>query len=129
MRYPVELVHEDNRTVTAIVPDLPGTFTFGEDQAEALMRSVDAIETAMIALIADREAIPRPSRAGRRLTVGLPALSVAKIAIYETMRTSVVGKAELALRLGGHLRQVPTPGLASRLALRSDRGGPPRPRP
>jgi antitoxin HicB len=106
MRYPVELVHEDNRTVIAIVPDLPGTFTFGDDESEALMRSVDAIESAMIALIADRDPIPEPSEPGNRPTVGLPALSVAKIALYETMRDAGIGKAELAGRLGWHLRQV-----------------------
>jgi len=106
MRYPVELVHEDNGTVTAIVPDLPGTLTFGDDEAEALVRSVDAIESMIIGIMADREAIPPPSRPGKRPTVNLPALSVAKIALYETMRAAGTGKAELARRLGWHLPQV-----------------------
>jgi antitoxin HicB len=38
--------------------------------------------------------------------VSLPALSVAKIALYEIMRSASVGKAELARRLGWHLPQV-----------------------
>src|SRR3954447_22782128 len=106
MRYPVELVSEDNGTVTAIVPDLPGTLTFGEDEAEALVRAVDAIETMIIGIMADRESVPPPSKPGRRPTVGLPALTVAKVALYETMRAGKVGKAELARRLGWHMPQV-----------------------
>jgi antitoxin HicB len=106
MRYPVELVHEDNGTITAGVPDLPGTLTFGDDEAEALVRSVDAIESIIIGMMADREAIPPPSRPGKRPAVSLPALSVAKIALYDTMRSAHIGKPELTKRLGWHLPQV-----------------------
>ena len=106
MRYPVELIDEDNGTVTAAAPDIPGAHSFGEDREEALARVVDAIETAMIALIADRKDISAPSPSRRRPTVALPALSVAKIGLYRAMREEGVGKAELARRLGWHLPQV-----------------------
>ena len=105
-RYPVELVREDNGTVTAVVPDVPRAHTFGEDEQEALTRAVDAIELAIIGIMADREGIPLPSKPGKRATVSLPALTIAKIALYETMRTTKVGKAELARRLGWHMPQV-----------------------
>jgi antitoxin HicB len=105
--YPVELARDDEtETVVAVAPDVPQAHTFGETEEEALVRVVDAIESAMIALIANREAIPRPSKPGRRPTVSLPALSVAKIALYETMRDAGIGKAELARRLGWHPPQV-----------------------
>ena len=106
MRYPVELIDEDDGTVTAAAPDIPGAHSVGEDREEALVRVVDAIETAMIALIADRKDIPAPSPPRRRPTVALPALSVAKIGLYRAMREEGVGKAELARRLGWHLPQV-----------------------
>jgi predicted RNase H-like HicB family nuclease len=54
MRYPVRLIHEDNGTVTAIVTDLPGAHSFGDSEAEALDRAVDAAETAIIGRIASR---------------------------------------------------------------------------
>src|SRR5205823_1131055 len=105
-RYPVELIREDNGTVTVVVPDIPETHTFGEDEREALNHAVAAIESALIGIMADREEVPRPSKAGKRSTVSLPALSVAKIALYETMRAAGVGKAALARRLGWHMPQV-----------------------
>lgn len=105
-RFPVELIHEDNGTVTALAPDVPQAHTFGDDEEEALARIVDAIEAAMIAIIADREDIPHPSKPGKRPAVALPALSVAKIELYETMRHGKIGKAELARRLNWHLPQV-----------------------
>jgi antitoxin HicB len=61
---------------------------------------------AIIAIMADRKVIPLPSKPGKRPTVSLPALTVAKIALYETMRAAGIGKAELARRLGWHMPQV-----------------------
>lgn len=106
LRYPIELVHEDNGTVTAYARDIPGAHTFGEDESEALARIPDAIETMIIALITDRKEIPRPSKPGKRTVALLPALSVAKIELYETMREGKVSKAALARRLNWHLPQV-----------------------
>lgn len=106
MRFPVELIEEENGTVTAVVPDIPGTHSFGGDAVEALVRVVDAIESMMMALIADREDIPVPSAANGRPTVALPALTTAKIGLYRAMRETGIGKAELARRLGWHLPQV-----------------------
>jgi len=105
--FPVELTRDDETdSVMAVAPDVPQAHTFGDTEQDALVNIVGAIEAAMIALIANREAIPRPSRAGKRPTVSLPALSVAKIALYETMREAGIGKAELARRLGWHPPQV-----------------------
>lgn len=106
MRYPVELIHEDNGTVTVIVPDLPGVHSYGEDEDEALLRAVDAMETMLAAMIADREPIPAQSSAQGRPTVALPPLTAAKVGLYTAMRESRVGKAELARRVGWHLPQI-----------------------
>jgi antitoxin HicB len=105
--YPITLAPDDNGTVLASFPDLPFAQTFGDDEAEALSRAVDALETAIIGLMGDRQDIPRPSRPARgQKTVTLPALSGAKVALYEALRASGTRKAELARRLGWHMPQV-----------------------
>jgi antitoxin HicB len=105
--YPVDLKLDDNGTIMVSFPDVPIVHTFGEDEADALARAVDALETAFIALISDRERIPRPSRPRRaQKTVTLPALSAAKLALYEAMREAGVRKSELARRLNWHMPQV-----------------------
>ena len=105
MRYSVVLTPDDNDTVLVTVPDLPDATTFGEDREGALARAVDAIETALMGRMADRDVIPEPS-ADAPDHVELPALSVAKIALYRAMRSERVGKAALAKRLGVALPQV-----------------------
>jgi antitoxin HicB len=88
------------------VPDVPEAHTFGEDREEALLRAPDAIESALVLYIDLRRDIPTP-RAGRRGPfVTLPALTEAKLALYQSMRTARVGKAELARRLNCHLPQI-----------------------
>jgi len=105
MRYAVTLTPDDNGTWLVSVPDLPEALTFGEDREEALARAVDAIETALMGAIAARDEIAEPKTVGE-LSVGLPALSAAKIALYQAMRAEKVGKAALAKRLGVALPQI-----------------------
>ena len=105
MRYAVTLTPDDNGTWLVTVPDLPEALTFGEDREEALARAVDAIETALMGAIAARDDIAEPKTVGE-LSVGLPALSAAKIALYQAMRAEKVGKAALAKRLGVALPQI-----------------------
>jgi antitoxin HicB len=106
MRYPVDLIKDEDGNVTAYAKDSPGAHTFGEDEAEALARIVDAIETIIAGLITDREPIPRPTAPCGRPTVALPALTTAKISLYNTMRQSRVSKSELSRRLNWHMPQV-----------------------
>lgn len=88
-------------------PDFPSVHTFGDDEAEALARAVDAVETYLMAIIEDREAIPAPKWPKRRQrVVTLPALTEAKLELYRQMRAAKIGKAELARRLNCHLPQV-----------------------
>ena len=105
MRYTVELTPDDNGTLLVNVPDIPQAVTFGEDREDALTRAVDAIETALIGFIDAREPIPAPKAKGPD-GVSLPALSVAKIGLYEAMRVEGIGKATLARRLGVALPQI-----------------------
>jgi len=107
LRYPVRLSRDSNGTVLVDVPDIPEAQTFGQDREEALLRAVDAIETALMGYIEDRERIPIPrSSVKSKNAVTLPALTQAKIALYSAMRAGKIGKAELARRLNCHLPQI-----------------------
>jgi len=106
-RYPVALQPDDNGTVLVGFPDLPWVHTFGSDKADALARAVEALESAFVAIIAEREPIPVPSRPGRRQpAIALPTLSAVKVALYEAMLQAGLRKSDLARRLGWHLPQI-----------------------
>ncbi len=105
MRYAVTLAPDDNGTVLVTVPDLPEAVTFGQDREDAVARAVDAIETALMGAMAARDDIRAPKSSGAE-TVALPALTSAKVALYQTMREEGVGKAALAKRLDVALPQI-----------------------
>jgi len=105
MRYAVKFTPDDNGTLLVTVPDIPEALTFGDNRDDALARAVDAIETALMAAMAGREDIPAPKASGADY-VTLPALSTAKIALYQAMRADEVGKAALAKRLDVALPQI-----------------------
>ncbi len=104
-RYPV-IVERDDDTFVASFPDVPEAHTVGATREKALARAADALETAFVAIMADRKDIPRASPARGRLTIALPPLSAAKIGLYRAMRRSGVTKAELARRLDWHAPQI-----------------------
>ena len=106
LRYPVKLAPEDGKVLVSF-PDFPDVHTFGDDEPEALTRAVDALETMLMAMIEDKEAIPEPKPIRRRgRFIVLPVLTEAKIELYRQMRSSGTGKAELARRLNCHLPQI-----------------------
>ncbi len=104
--YPVELTPDDGGFVVTF-PDMPYGVTDGDDEDEALSNAVGALETIMISLMGDKQDIPAPSRpkSGQK-SVTLPALSAAKVSLYQTMREAGVRKSELGRRLGWHMPQV-----------------------
>src|SRR5437667_9931402 len=96
-KYPVILKRDDNDTVAVSFPDFPEAHTFGEDRSEAVQRAVDCLETVLMQYMEDRRDIPPPSRFNkRRPVVTLPALSAAKVSLYQAMRDGGVRKADLA---------------------------------
>jgi antitoxin HicB len=105
MRYAVALTPDDNGSVLVTVPDVPEAITFGEDRDDALLRAVEAIETALMAKMEAREAIAEPKAKGL-VYVDIPALSAAKIALYRAMQEQGIGKAALARRLDVALPQI-----------------------
>jgi antitoxin HicB len=107
LRYPVKLSRDDNGTFLVIAPDFPEVATFGEDEADALIRGADAIATAMQGRISDRQDIPRPSspKRGQKFAT-LSALTWAKLELYRAMLDTNTNKSELARRLQVHPPQV-----------------------
>jgi len=105
--YPVTLEKDSNGSILANFPDVPEAHTFGADAEEALLRAVDALETALAMYVEDGKDLPKPSRPKRsQRTVRPSALAAIKLAIYQSMRDQGIRKAELARRLGWHLPQV-----------------------
>src|SRR5579883_1983362 len=96
--YPYSVSRDDGTFVVSF-PDVPIAHSVGKTKAEAISRAVDALETAFIAMMADREEIPRPSPARGRATLSLPPLDAAKVGLYRAMRAQKISKAELARRL------------------------------
>jgi len=107
LRYPVMLEPDTNQTVLVSFPDFPEAHTFGDDEGEALARAADLLEDVLADYIENRREIPSPSKPkkGRRF-VTLPVLSEAKVRLYREMRSAGIRKADLARRLGCHMRQV-----------------------
>jgi antitoxin HicB len=104
--YPVVLTPDDNDTVMVTFPDIPGAVTFGDDEADALCRAVDALETMLAVIISDRGDIPTPSPARGRRTVAPTLLGSLKIAVYQAMRGRGWRKADLARAMGLNPRQI-----------------------
>lgn len=101
MHYRVILKRASNGTVVATFPDVPEAHTVGNDEAQALARAPDALETALAIYVDERRDLPRPARPrkGQR-AVTLPPMAAAKLAIYQAMRDQGVTQVALARRLG-----------------------------
>jgi antitoxin HicB len=100
LAYPLELVQDTNGTLLVTFPDFAEAATFGEDESDAVLRAVDALEAVLAARIDDGEDIPLPSPAAGHPRAVLPALTAAKVLLYRAMRDAGVRKADLARRLG-----------------------------
>jgi len=104
--YPVILEAQSEGGFVVTFPDIPEAITQGEDEDEALLYAVDALETALTFYLEARRPLPIPSAADGRPTVRPSALECAKLGIYQAMTEQGIRKAELARRLGWHLPQV-----------------------
>ena len=105
--YPVILEAQSEGGFVVTFPDVPEAITQGEDEDEALLYAVDALETALSFYVEARKPLPLPSKARRgQRTVRPSALDCAKLGVYQAMTEQGIKKAELARRLGWHVPQV-----------------------
>lgn len=109
LSYRIKLSRDTYGTILVDIPAVPEAHTFGADRDEARYRAVDTLETALMTYIEDRREIPTADGAGRRDFVTLPARTEAKVGLYQAMRASRGGNAEMARRLNWHLPQVDRP--------------------
>ena len=105
--YPVVLDAQPEGGFVVTFPDVPEAITQGEDEQEALLYAVDALETALSFYVDARKPLPAASKAKRgQRTVRPSALEGAKLGVYQAMTEQGIKKAELARRLGWHMPQV-----------------------
>ncbi|MBF8164300.1 type II toxin-antitoxin system HicB family antitoxin [Pseudomonas mendocina] len=104
--YPV-IVHQEDGCVWISSDDVPELNSAGDNEAEALLDAVDGLESALSLYVDQRRPVPLPSpaKAGQPV-VRLPALTAAKVALWNAMCAQGVGKAEMARRLGVNRPQV-----------------------
>lgn len=93
--YPVRF-ETDEAGVAVFCRDLPELNSFGDNEAHALAEAVDAIETTLSLYVDQRRAIPAASVAlsGEHI-VALPAVTVAKIHLWNEMVARGMRKADL----------------------------------
>jgi antitoxin HicB len=107
LNYPVKLEPAEEGGFVVSFPDVPEAHTQGEDKAEALLRAVDALETALSFYTDEGTDLPHASKPKRgQYTVRPRAQASLALAIYQAMREEGVRKSELARRLGWHMPQV-----------------------
>lgn len=104
--YPVTL-HHDVGSVWISCDDVPELNSAGDNVDEALLDAVDCLETALSLYVDQRRPVPlaSPAKPGQPV-VRLPALSAAKVALWNAMQAQGVTKAEMARRLGVNRPQV-----------------------
>ena len=105
MRYAIKLEPDTNDTILVTFPDIPEAHTFGEDEDDALLRAVDALEAVIQGYMTDRRPIPLPKKKGRHY-VDLRTQATLKVLLYNRMLEQGVSKARLARDLRLHRPQV-----------------------
>lgn len=103
--YPATLTPEPEGGFTVTFQDLPGV-TYGADRMEALRQAEDMLEEAILGMMAHGDDIAAPSPAAGKPLVVLPALTAAKLEVYQAMREAGLSKSGLAARLGWQPSQV-----------------------
>ena len=102
--YPVELTPDDNDTLMATCPDLPGVVTYGADEADALRHASDAIEEWLAGCLHDFRPIAPPSPGEPRASISLHAGIV--LMLYWALQDRGWTRADLQRALGWHRPQV-----------------------
>ena len=105
--YPATLARDTDGSVIARFRDVPEALTHGASEDSAATWAQDALMVALSVYMDEGRDIPVPSKArrGERM-VPLPAMSAAKLAIYQAMRERRVRQLDLAQQLNIDARQV-----------------------
>jgi antitoxin HicB len=99
--YPCQLTPDEDGGLVATFPDVPEAITGGSNLAEALAMAEDALATALAGYVHEKWDIPTPSEAvDGQVSVPVPTVVAAKLALYSAMKVQRITKVELADRLG-----------------------------
>lgn len=105
--YAIRFEQDDSAPGLAVFcRDLPELNSYGDDKEHAIREAQDAIESALSIYVDERRAIPAASAplAGEHV-IHLPAVTVAKIALWNSMMDRDMRKADLCRLLGIHQAQ------------------------
>ncbi|TDK68055.1 type II toxin-antitoxin system HicB family antitoxin [Sapientia aquatica] len=107
LSYPVTLTPDSNGTFLVGFPDIPEANSVGDNEDEALLNALDALETAIEIYFDERRPVPTPSKveAGQH-SVDLPALETSKVLLWNEMLSQHLRKADLARKLNVHMPQI-----------------------
>lgn len=99
--YAIRLEADEEPGVSMFCRDLPELNSYGDTVAHALREAVDAIETTLSLYVDQRRAIPAasPAEPGEHV-IALPAVTVAKIHLWNEMVARGIRKADLCRLLG-----------------------------
>jgi antitoxin HicB len=107
LSYPVKLELDTNQTYLVTFPDIPEAVAVGDDEDEALLNALDALESAIEIYFDEKREVPLPSKPKKgQPAVTLPALVVSKVLLANEMIRQGIRKSELARRLDVHMPQV-----------------------
>lgn len=98
-QYPLEL-HEESTGVWLSSPDVPEMNASGDTLEQALGEALNGMESALSLYVEQRRKIPAASPMSDGPVLHLPALTVAKIMLWNSLQEASVSRAELARRLG-----------------------------
>jgi len=107
LSYPVKMELDTNNTYLVTFPDIPEAVSVGDDEDEALLNALDALESAIEIYFDEKREVPPPSKSKKgQPVVTLPALVVSKLLLANEMIRQGIKKSELARRLDVHMPQV-----------------------
>ncbi len=94
--YAIRFESDDSPGLSVFCRDLPELNSYGDNEEHAMSEAVDAIESTLSIYVDQRRPIPEASapQPGERV-VHLPAVTVAKIALWNTMMERGMRKADL----------------------------------
>jgi len=105
--YPVSIKDDGAGNHLVTFRDIPFAATEGSTFEDAVEQARDCLETAIAAIIKDREEIPPPSRPKTgEYQIRVPAQTAAKTALYIAIQKSGLSNSELARRLNINEKEI-----------------------
>lgn len=99
LAYPVHLEPAEEGGYVVTFPDIPEAITQGEDETDALVWALEALETTLDIYMDKRKSIPYPSMSSTKPLVILPVVAAGKVILHNTLIEAGKKKADLARML------------------------------